>query len=984
MSAQYLWAIPFTALLVFQSACTETPVSLPLRSLERSGEVSFACVSTDGEGAHINVCPDFDGERRMLALVTQTLRGEVAVVDLSAGSVVDYDPSTPGFNFIPVGENPGDIVTTPGGVASFVGIGGAGRAGIIALPSSCLRRPAQDLTAWPACSLPKAPGQMRVLIDSADDQGRIRASCDVTPTTDAATPGNAIAASREVCPADLALEIVEPGRRKLLVEIPDLGGMAVIDAQELLDRAPGSFDPCSVERFLPLEVQLPPGDTLQPIPDDLQAPGCVAPEVNYGPPANGFLPRPAGFELADHKLYVADLAAPVVHVIDAKDPCALTEQPPLLPVSFESQNRLVTSRKVAVSPPTRSGQRFLYSIDDFEGSVMVFDVTPGSVNRTPIVRPGSPLLPFEPADRIAFSSPARDISFALRDAPITDPVTGVGTVGTLCDPDPDLDLNAPGAKYRTSLDYTRGARPRQLRGVFGFVALASGQVAVVDVEDWDAACRRPVQANSDPAEDFRGCAADPSTPSNYSIGPVEDGKRTVSGEASCRIVQQHRARSGSIVDSNNAVGTRAPAIRSFPRLRAPAGSNMAPGLTPESRPNPKLLAVDFAAPGGGSEPAEIFISTNLYQRGSSNAANDLVLEPAEAERLSLTLMRRQPRAFAEEDVLVEYEGVLSAERPAGFLQIGAPGADSVLRDVDGGFCNRGVEDEALATEVAAELGVAANKRAAYAARHADYVQITSELRGESDRYWTDGAGKGCRGTTTGKAAYFGCRQAFGNAETPLDRRDFRIVAAYQNELIVEPRGATSSAGRQEVLDDLACCFGGSALRYKLRAGHQWIVRGERSGFRHNVVADPDLRCIRDCNPRRSLLRSRILEVSNSACTGSECGIGPSTKADVACVVGSDSALSPGGAGAECIFENLLYRFAIYRGNQPSVRDMAFSYQLIGGFSPLVANLAAQTAAVSPQSMTFVPQLGQLAVVDGAAEGLVLVSLDTVGISRLFF
>nr|HMR07979.1 hypothetical protein [Polyangiaceae bacterium] len=77
-------------------------------------------------------------------------------------------------------------------------------------------------------------------------------------------------------------------------------------------------------------------------------------------------------------------------------------------------------------------------------------------------------------------------------------------------------------------------------------------------------------------------------------------------------------------------------------------------------------------------------------------------------------------------------------------------------------------------------------------------------------------------------------------------------------------------------------------------------------------------------------------------------------------------------------------FAIYRGNQPSVRDMAFSYQLIGGFSPLVANLAAQTAAVSPQSMTFVPQLGQLAVVDGAAEGLVLVSLDTVGISRLFF
>ena len=56
----------------------------------------------------------------------------------------------------------------------------------------------------------------------------------------------------------------------------------------------------------------------------------------------------------------------------------------------------------------------------------------------------------------------------------------------------------------------------------------------------------------------------------------------------------------------------------------------------------------------------------------------------------------------------------------------------------------------------------------------------------------------------------------------------------------------------------------------------------------------------------------------------------------------------------------------------------------GGFITLGANLAAQTAAVSPQSLVFVPQIGQLAVVDGAAEGLVLVSLDSVAVSRLFF
>ena len=94
------------AILVFLSACTETPVSLPLRSLERSGEVSFVCAAKDdqgrGEGYDINSCPDFDSTenaRHLYALVTQTLRGEVAVIDLSAGSVVDIDKSTPGYNF---------------------------------------------------------------------------------------------------------------------------------------------------------------------------------------------------------------------------------------------------------------------------------------------------------------------------------------------------------------------------------------------------------------------------------------------------------------------------------------------------------------------------------------------------------------------------------------------------------------------------------------------------------------------------------------------------------------------------------------------------------------------------------------------------------------------------------------------------------------------------------------------------------------------
>ncbi len=35
-------------------------------------------------------------------------------------------------------------------------------------------------------------------------------------------------------------------------------------------------------------------------------------------------------------------------------------------------------------------------------------------------------------------------------------------------------------------------------------------------------------------------------------------------------------------------------------------------------------------------------------------------------------------------------------------------------------------------------------------------------------------------------------------------------------------------------------------------------------------------------------------------------------------------------------------------------------------------------------MVFVPQIGQLAVADGAAEGLALVSLDSVAVSHLYY
>jgi hypothetical protein len=529
--------------------------------------------------------------------------------------------------------------------------------------------------------------------------------------------------------------------------------------------------------------------------------------------------------------------------------------------------------------------------------------------------------------------------------------------------------------------------------VFGFIALTSGQVAVIDVEDFDAPCRRPITSNSAPVDNFRGCANDPEFPGLYTEDFTLDGRRTVSGEVSCKIVEPHRARSGTFVLTASDLGVRAPSLRNFPRIEAPAGGALPIGEGEAISPTPKLLAVDFPNPEGGVLPAEVYVGTTLYRSsvGGEPGENDLGTDPGAAERLSLSLLWNQPRAFArEEEYRLTYEGAFVAERPAGFLSIST--ATTALSDADAQFCSRGVQDVAFTRdEIAPQLGVASEDLDAFARRHADYIQISSELAGKNDAYWK---AQSCAGAE-GQAAHFACKSVFGTAEVPNEPRDLRILAAYQDRLEVEPRGSASEEQKQALLEQLYCCFGrGKAVRYKVRAGHQWAMIGSGGiGFRHDVMADPSdsLRCVRDCNPRRELLKSRAFEISTTACTAPvagepppNCAIGHATPEDKACVIDDMSKVAIGGPASECIFENLTHRFAVYRGAAPSVRDTAFVWQVAGGFVPLTANLAAQTSAVSPQSLLFVPQIGQLAVVDGAAAGLVLVSLDSVSVSRLFF
>lgn len=1001
----WIWAL---LVGVVFAGCRQPPQQAPLRSLRASGKVTFVCRGPEGQGLPLEECGQgariqgglalAQPDNALYALVTQTVTAEVAVVRLSGGrglsGVVDVNGSLPGITPLRVGAQPVDIVTTPGGRASFVGSAEPGREGLFGLGSQCITAATpseddeppstvRDLTSWPACSLPTAPGDMVILLDPADAAGQLRETCGGEYQPELGEP---VSASYE-CGADLRGDPLVGGRPKLAVALPQWGQLAIFDAQEIMNRPPGSFDPCVPETVLPLQNALP--ETVrQPLPSDLVVEGCTDPVQEYGPYA-AFASRPAGMAQRDGRLYIGDRGGPLVHVLDVSNGCAPAELPPLVATSLESPERVVTTTKVAVSPRTTQGKQFVYAIDELgetTASVMIFDVSPGQARRTPLVRPNSGLVPLEPPDRLQFSGAAKDVSFVLQDVPIPDPVTSETRVGVFCDPDPDIDPDSPAARYRTTSDQARGARPATLRGIFGFILLSNGRVAVIDVEDFDAPCRRPAETNTLDVFDFRGCAGD-----DREEPFLLNGVRTVSGESSCRAVVPHRPRSARLITTNSRTGVGAPSLRALPRLSRNGRGLPISNLLPQGQVNPLLAAVDFESPvpGGEPVPAQAFVGVTLRQRGTGR--DDLVIDPSLAEQASVALPFVEPRAYpAQELVSVTYEGPIT-ERSGGLFVV--EGNQAILEDQDALFCAAGVQDSDASREVGAErFGLSAGSLDSFAERHGDYVQIANQLLPAGDRYWS-GAGAQCGGG----GGYDVCSTVFGGTtveELPASR-DLRILEAYQDRLVVEPRTAAAD------LDLIACCFP-QVLSYRVRAGNHWVVRGSVSGFPSDIVAVPtadgDYRCMRGCAPWQVQTPGRVFEVSSTtqgcplptAIDPDEplppgCAVGASTDGDLVCsydaVIGP---VEPGGPASECIYDGLTSRFAVYRGLAPTQRDMAYTYEVVGGFAPLAISLTGSTSTILPVSLGVIPGFDVLSVVDAQDRGLMLLGLSSLSVQNTFF
>ncbi|HEX6838655.1 MAG TPA: hypothetical protein VF334_18885, partial [Polyangia bacterium] len=136
------------------SACNQQTINTPLRSFDRPSDVALTCVQYDprvdpasiadrphgtyyvhplsdcepvkanslaispGYALPFNFVPVLGPGNFvpfLVALVPQSARGELALVDTAQGKLIDLDPYTPGFGFLPVGNLPEHIRSSKDG-----------------------------------------------------------------------------------------------------------------------------------------------------------------------------------------------------------------------------------------------------------------------------------------------------------------------------------------------------------------------------------------------------------------------------------------------------------------------------------------------------------------------------------------------------------------------------------------------------------------------------------------------------------------------------------------------------------------------------------------------------------------------------------------------------------------------------------------------------------------------------------------------------
>jgi hypothetical protein len=572
-----------------------------------------------------------------------------------------------------------------------------------------------------------------------------------------------------------------------------------------------------------------------------------------------------------------------------------------------------------------------------------------------------------------------------------------------------------------------------LRGIFGFATLSNGTLAAIDVDDWDAPCRRPDPMNGTGAPSFYPNAPtstisaldvpEPAPAVASDLDPYHapntyagTGDSPVSLEEFFPVSAPHRPRSLYLLRNDPTNGTHIPNLVGLPQLYS-QNQNL-PSSGPGGVPNPQLLppATGYIDPSVITNPTD----PDPTQRTINQPSGTLPicdLNPTQDKTGSgqpgIAISWEDPTVQTDQNWQVTYEGQLPnfggiaapVEKEAGCDAAGTCYEGLTLSVTNGGFCRLGIEDQALAqARVAVEipemerLGIAPPD--SLAQWTGDYVEVEDDLLDPTDPYWQEN-GDDCwdpnlEGNPTDR--YNQCSATFGtaaNADTELSR-DFPILEAYDDHLVlgrfayvgVTSNGQTtvnytttnrvivgrdpSNAG---FLKQMRCCFH-HEIGFAVRTGGEWVALGSSSGYLHHVIADttssPPGRCVQSCSPREQLLNARSPDVPRPA----DCS----------------KATAPG-RDSPIVMRNPLFSYVTWRGSTSNglltdppnftttPRDVNWQFAQRGSFVPLTVPLAPGTTAILPQSMRFIDSLGQLAVVDGASQGLILIDLDTVAFAH---
>ena len=405
------------ALVVAALACSSQTITVQPPTFNAPTSVATSCFDTAArrfvERSQCSAEQAVDDRQfHWLALVTQGARGEIAAVDVSDARALDSDTRVPGFTYQSIGEVPVRVVV-PDARPELAIVASFGSRVVESIPLANLHPDVANETAHAPLVLSEGP-------------------------------------------TDLVATRVGD-RDFVYVILPQAGKVAWA---ELL--ADGSFGPATEVDLVPLVspgVHAERGDSFRRLcPVDRPLVDLAGSFVEPTPAAE-LRAEPSRLRVDGQVLLVADRNGSGIHryqIAIADGALGV-----MIPMATDAPVRdfaltPVVADQVGAEP---TSSRYLYAIDDRDGSVLVLDYDETSADFGAILTVSD----HDPADRVDLSASALRLEV-------------VDNAGPWC----ALD---DGAFEPAS------AGPARLRGVFVVASLINGQLRVIDVEDRDASCR---------------------------------------------------------------------------------------------------------------------------------------------------------------------------------------------------------------------------------------------------------------------------------------------------------------------------------------------------------------------------------------------------------------------------------------------------------------------------------------------------------------